>query len=222
MSIFIKYQTPQRNEKFRKILINERGHKCECCGLSNWLNNPITLELHHIDGDKLNFTKNNLQLLCPNCHSYTDNYGAKNKKHENITDEQFIEALKNSASIRQALISLNLSDAGANYNKARVLMNKYNISLKIKQKNNENFCIDCGKPIYPSSTRCIQCENNHKKTNNISREELKNLIRSTPFTTIGKKFGVSDNAIRKWCDNYNLPRKSSDIKQYSDEEWELI
>ena len=105
MSIFIKYQTPQRNEKFRKILINERGHKCECCGLSNWLNNPITLELHHIDGDKLNFTKNNLQLLCPNCHSCTDNYGAKNKKHENITDEQFIEALKNSASIRQALIS---------------------------------------------------------------------------------------------------------------------
>lgn len=56
----------------------------------------------------------------------------------------------------------------------------------------------------------------------ISREELKKLIRTTPFVQIGKQFNVSDNAIRKWCDKYNLPRKVSDIKKYSDEEWELI
>lgn len=43
-----------------------------------------------------------------------------------------------------------------------------------------------------------------------------------PFTTIGKKYNVSDNAVRKWCDKYNLPRKASEIKKYSDEEWELI
>ena len=53
----------------------------------------------------------------------------------------------------------------------------------------------------------------------VTREELKNLIRTMPFTKIGEKFNVSDNAIRKWCDKYNLPRKSSDIKKYSDEEW---
>jgi uncharacterized protein YjcR len=45
------------------------------------------------------------------------------------------------------------------------------------------------------------------------------LIRITPFTKIGEKFGVSDNAIRKWCDKYNLPRKSSEIKAFTDEEW---
>ena len=40
-----------------------------------------------------------------------------------------------------------------------------------------------------------------------------------PFTQIGTKFGVSDNAVRKWCDKYRLPRKASEIKSYSDEEW---
>lgn len=56
----------------------------------------------------------------------------------------------------------------------------------------------------------------------ITREELKNLIRTTPFTRIGEQYNVSDNAVRKWCDKYNLPRKVSEIKQYSDEEWEKI
>ena len=56
----------------------------------------------------------------------------------------------------------------------------------------------------------------------ISKEELKKLIRTTPFTTIGKQYGVTDNAVRKWCDKYNLPRKVKEIKSYSDEEWELI
>jgi hypothetical protein len=32
-------------------------------------------------------------------------------------------------------------------------------------------------------------------------------------------FGVSDNAVRKWCDKYNLPRKARDIKALTDEEW---
>ena len=56
----------------------------------------------------------------------------------------------------------------------------------------------------------------------ITRDELKQLIRTTPFTTIAKQFDVSDNAIRKWCDKYSLPRHSREIKHYSDEEWELI
>ena len=54
------------------------------------------------------------------------------------------------------------------------------------------------------------------------REELKQLIRTKPFTEIGKMYGVSDNAIRKWCDFENLPRKKQEINSYSDEEWKLI
>ena len=59
----------------------------------------------------------------------------------------------------------------------------------------------------------------YKKKFEINTEELKSLIRSTPFVQIGKIFGVSDNAVRKWCDSYQLPKKVSEIKQYSDEDW---
>lgn len=48
------------------------------------------------------------------------------------------------------------------------------------------------------------------------------MIRTEPFTSIGKRFGVSDNAIRNWCDSYNLPRTKMEIKKYTDEEWENI
>ena len=85
-----------------------------------------------------------------------------------------------------------------------------------------NFCIDCGKIISKDAVRCIKCSSKNRtsnEVNGISREELKYLIRNTPFTTIGQLYGVSDNAVRKWCDKYNLPRKSGEIKKYTDEEW---
>lgn len=55
-----------------------------------------------------------------------------------------------------------------------------------------------------------------------SRDELKQLIRTKSFLQIGKMYGVSDNAIRKWCDFEKLPRKKNEINKYTDEEWALI
>ena len=55
-----------------------------------------------------------------------------------------------------------------------------------------------------------------------TREELKQNIRSISFSEIGRNCGVSDNAVRKWCDKYGLPRHKREIKKFSDEEWKLI
>lgn len=63
-----------RVENFKHHLINLRGNKCECCNNAEWLGQLIKLEVHHIDGHKGNNKEDNLQLLCPNCHAYTDNY----------------------------------------------------------------------------------------------------------------------------------------------------
>ena len=88
------------------------------------------------------------------------------------------------------------------------------------------YCIDCGKEISKGSLRCLECETKHRvipiEEMKITREELKFLIRTMPFTQIAKKFNVSDNAIRKWCDKFNLPRKKSEIQKFSEEEWSKI
>lgn len=111
--------------RHKQVLIEERGHVCECCGNSEWIGKPITLELEHIDGDNRNNIRENLKLLCPNCHSQTDTWRGRNIKLKplDITDEQFIDALKTSRSIRQALIKLNLTPKAGNYARAYNLMN---------------------------------------------------------------------------------------------------
>lgn len=89
-----------------------------------------------------------------------------------------------------------------------------------EEKNPRTKICQCGKSIFPSSQLCADCNKlNSRIVDRPSREELKFLIRTIPFTTLGKQFGVSDNAIRKWCDMYNLPRKSSEIKKYTNDEW---
>lgn len=121
------------------------------------------------------------------------------------------------------------TDTIQNINAGRQWYNeKYNYPLHISQfdsrRKKKNYCIDCGIEIFKNSTRCNSCEGIRRSSNKklVTREELKQLIRSTPFTKIGERYGVSDNAIRKWCKNYNLPSKRRDISSYTDEEWEML
>lgn len=90
-------------------------------------------------------------------------------------------------------------------------------------------CSKCGKKIYKynQSGLCKECYNQQrsgqaKKNSIIDRDTLKNLIRTKSFVQIGRDFNVTDNTIRKWCDKFGLPRKSSEIKKYSDEEWKSV
>ena len=73
------YSTSHLNDRLLKEGIKE--YKCECCGNTEWMGKPIMLELHHIDGDHNNNKLENLQMLCPNCHSITDNFKSKKMKH---------------------------------------------------------------------------------------------------------------------------------------------
>lgn len=60
-----------------------REDKCEICGISEWQGKKIPLELHHKDGDHYNNNLDNLQILCPNCHSIQPgNSGAANALKE--------------------------------------------------------------------------------------------------------------------------------------------
>ena len=67
----------QRPSSIKKRLIRELGHECQSCHLSEWMGKPIPLELEHIDGVHANNSRENLTLLCCNCHALTDTYKRK-------------------------------------------------------------------------------------------------------------------------------------------------
>lgn len=89
------------------------------------------------------------------------------------------------------------------------------------------YCIDCGKEISKGSVRCSLC--NYKYRSQVSiesiidRDTLKFKIRNQSFTSIAQEYHkTSGNAVKKWCDYYKLPRLKSEIKKYTDEEWDKI
>ena len=53
---YLQNSSDIQTNKVKKKILEEgiKEHKCECCGLTTWLNQPIPLELHHIDGDRTN------------------------------------------------------------------------------------------------------------------------------------------------------------------------
>lgn len=78
----LEWENLSPQAKKTKVLY-EQNYKCYICNNNIWLNAYLTLQLHHIDGDKQNNNRDNLQCLCPNCHSLTPTFGYKNVKPEN-------------------------------------------------------------------------------------------------------------------------------------------
>ena len=74
-------------------------------------------------------------------------------------------------------------------------------------------CPKCGRLMERSSTMCADCyrQSEKDKSKCPSKEQLiQDLIELKGFLTVGKKYGVSDNTVRKWCKKYNLPYHTSD------------
>lgn len=76
--------TPQNY--IRRYLLQKYNYSCQKCGWNKKceLSKKSPLNQHHIDGDLTNNKLLNLELLCPNCHSITPNYGSKNLKRNKI------------------------------------------------------------------------------------------------------------------------------------------
>jgi len=66
------------SKTLKRFVIERDTYKCNVCGIEEWNDKNIVLELEHIDGNSENNKEDNLELLCPNCHSQTDTYKSKN------------------------------------------------------------------------------------------------------------------------------------------------
>lgn len=71
------------NSTIKKILIRDSliEYKClECELYPVWMDQELTLELDHINGDPCDNRIENLRFLCPNCHSQTPTYTGRNSR----------------------------------------------------------------------------------------------------------------------------------------------
>jgi hypothetical protein len=154
----------------KKHLITERSHRCELCGLAEWRESSIPLEVHHKDGNRTNNEYDNLQLLCPNCHALTDTWRGKGKKQNNISTDILVKSKK-----------------------TLIESKKYNCLTCNCITKNKKYC---SSSCYHKSTKTPKTEK--RKVPRPSLTDLKNDLQTMSFVAVGKKYGVSDNCIRKW------------------------
>ena len=191
-------------QRLKTRLLYVAGDKCAICGYDKC---QSALEFHHLDPNEKEFglgnntniaTEKALEeikkciLICANCHR---------EVHAGFIDNDQLSSSYSQERADEILIELN--------------------DVKTKTL---HYCKDCGKLLSePRAERCPDCAHKARRIcERPSREELKKLIRTIPFTQIGQQFGVTDNAIKKWCKAENLPARKQDINSYSDQEWENI
>jgi hypothetical protein len=77
--LFVLGRTRNRNHlKLRLVAAGLKDNRCEECGIDEWRGKPLSMSLHHVNGDGRDNRVENLAMLCPNCHSQTPNFGVKN------------------------------------------------------------------------------------------------------------------------------------------------
>ena len=138
-------------------------------------------------------------MLCPNCHRGYHFGEIEISFKDNYFNEDYYEWEATSFS------QLKIGD---------------DLSLTPLDNREEKYrCASCGGPKSYSGEICRNCLSKKQwKCEHPSREEMVELIRNHSLLQIAKMYGVSDNSIRKWLQNYNLPYRLQDIKKFFKDE----
>jgi Zn finger protein HypA/HybF involved in hydrogenase expression len=179
IELFLVEHCKVNRTALKKRLIREKilKEECEKCGIKNeWKGNYLSLVLDHKNGVSDDYRLDNLRLLCPNCNSQTDTFTGRNRKDKR-TKRKCIKCGKDICSVNRSgfcfmCYHLDLCNFNKNYTEDNIIYKKIDL---------ENKKINKRKTIWPT------------------KEVLEKLITEKPFTIIGKDFGVSGSAIKKWC-----------------------
>ena len=75
--LIVGRKTSRHHLKNRLLKEDLKENRCEICGITRWMGKPVSMQLHHRNGDGSDNRLENIQLLCGTCHSQTDTYGGK-------------------------------------------------------------------------------------------------------------------------------------------------
>lgn len=86
------------------------------------------------------------------------------------------------------------------------------ISYPIRSRKTKYYCIICGAEVSQKGCLCVECYNKQQRiVERPSKEILLEEVATSSFEAVGRKYGVSGNAIKKWCKAYGLPHLKKDI-----------
>lgn len=222
-------------DMIREYIIYENDNTCAKCKLNKWQEYDIPLEINHVDGDNSNHAKYNLECLCPNCHALTGNWRGRNKtKADKVKNEKLLEFLLiNDWNMRKSLIDAGLTAKGGNYKRCHKIKKEYEDLGEIISEINILPKLDKSEfeVLYKRFTSDIELAKNvgvslgiiKKWVKEFNIERRMNKIPSKndlildfkklrTFTSVGRKYSVSDNAIRKWCKKYEILDECKNIK----------
>ena len=195
-------RTTIKRQSAKKAGVKLLGGKCLKCGNDK----HYLLDFHHLDKNTKDGTPSRMlanskfeeffeeiqkcALLCSNCHQEFHYL----ESNEGIDIEDYLEMTLNE------IINLNQKT-----------------SIDRKYQTAKYYCKECGNEItkYSSTGLCFNCATKaNRKTERPTKTELLNKMIELKgnFTQAGKLYGVSDNAVRKWCKSYEIPHKSSDYQ----------
>lgn len=176
------------SDKIRKRLIKDKikEEKCEICGLSEWMGEKIRFELDHKDGDHYNNKIENLQIVCPTCHSQ--------KTYRNK------DGRKKTTSVSEIYKRMDDYDT-KHQNKSWEHISNNSIKL---------FCKICGKELVKHkqkkycSYNCLR--EGRRKVVRPTKEILEKMVWDKPASKLSEELGVSDKTIEKWCKGYGIDK----------------
>lgn len=210
-----------KRKEIKQKLIELKGGKCKICGYDK----PVlsAYDFHHRDPnekcfgissntncfEKLVKEAEKCDLLCRNCHAEVTEQWNKERSDKLFSQqEQLLKQIGSSAykpdinTLLKMLSATNVQAVARYFNVYPHTINKWKRIQKV-------HCSYCNTEFLPTKRTQKYCKEQcnrlaSRRVDRPGKQALSQMLKEQSWTSIGRKYGVSDNAVRKWARQYGL------------------